>query len=82
MRTRQPVVFKKVNVNLSLFAEHNHVQDVKEESEDVSICQSPEALGGGSPGAPEAGSRPSSGRGLYTYQTTGSKRARLSSEVS
>lgn len=73
--------YGEVSEEAMLDNEHNHVQDVKEESEDVSICQSPEALGGGSPGAPEAGSRPSSGRGPYTYQTTGSKRARLSSEM-
>ena len=74
--------FNKENVNLSVFAEHKHVQDVKEESEDFAICEPPEGLGAGSPGATEAGKRPSAEIGPYTNQSTSSKRARVSGEVS
>lgn len=67
---------------MSLFAEHKHVQDVKEESEDFAICEPPEGLRGESPGATEAGKRSSAGMGPYTVQSTSSKRARVSGEVS
>ncbi|XP_039641951.1 BEN domain-containing protein 3 isoform X1 [Perca fluviatilis] len=61
--------------------EHKHVQDVKEESEDFAICEPPEGLGAGSPGATEAGKRPSAEIGPYTNQSTSSKRARVSGEM-
>lgn len=69
-------------MNLSLFAEHKHVQDVKEETEDFAICEPPEGLGGGSPGATEAGKRSSAEMGPDTNQSTSSKRVRVSGEVS
>lgn len=72
----------KVNVNLSLSAECKHVQDVKEETEDYAISKQPEAHGGGSPGETEAGKRASADMGSDTDQSTSSKRARLSTEVS
>ncbi|XP_070698319.1 BEN domain-containing protein 3 [Pempheris klunzingeri] len=61
--------------------EHKHVQDVKEEMEDFAICESPEGLGGGSPGATEAGKRPSAEMGPDTNQSTSSKRVRVSGEM-
>lgn len=70
------------NVNLSFFAEHKHVQDVKEETEDYAICEQPEGLEGGSDGATEAGKRTSPEMGPDSDQSTSSKRARVSGEVS
>ena len=67
---------------MSLFAEHKHVQDVKEESDDFVICEPPEGLGGGSPGATEAGKRSSAELGPHINQSTSSKRVRASGEVS
>lgn len=64
---------------MSLLAEHKHVQDVKEETEDFAICES---HGGGSPGATEAGKRTSGEMGADTNRSTCSKRARVSGEVS
>lgn len=69
-------------MNLSLFAEHKHVQEVKEETEDYAICEQPEGLGGGSHGATEGGKRTSREMGPVTDQSTSSKRARVSGEVS
>lgn len=75
--------FNKENVNLSLFVEHKHVQDVKEEMEDLAICEPHEGLGGGgSPGATEAGKRSSAEMGSHTNHSTSSKRVRVSGEVS
>lgn len=71
-----------INVNLSLFAEHKHVQDVKEEMEDIAICEPSEGLGGGTPGATEASKRSSAKMGPDSNQSTSSKRARVSGEVS
>lgn len=68
--------------NLSLFAEHRHVSDVKEESDDFAISEPPEGLRGGSPGSTEAGKRASAELGPYTNQSSSSKRARVSGEVS
>lgn len=70
----------------SHFTEHEHVQDVKEEAEDFAICEPPEGeaggAGGGSPGVTEAGKRTSAEMGPDTNQSTSSKRARVSGEVS
>ncbi|XP_068574184.1 BEN domain-containing protein 3 [Cebidichthys violaceus] len=73
--------YGEVSEEAMLEKEHKHVQDVKEESEDFVICEPPEGLGGGPPGATEAGKRPSAGVGPYTNQSTSSKRARLSGEM-
>ena len=68
-------------MNLPLFAEHKHVQDVKEETEDCAICEQPEGNGGGSHGATEAGKRTSAEMCSVTNQSTSRKRARVSGEV-
>lgn len=73
--------FNKGGIHLSLLAEHKHVQDVKEETEDIAICEPSEGLGGGTPGAAEAGKRSSAKMGPDSNQSTSSKRARVSSEV-
>lgn len=61
--------------------EQKHDQDVKEESDDLAICASPEGLRGGPPGATEAAKRPSAETGPHTNQPTSSKRARVSREM-
>lgn len=62
-------------------AEHKHVEDVKEETEEFAICEPPKGLGRGSPGAAEAGKRSSAEMGPDTNQSTSSKRVRVSGEV-
>lgn len=66
---------------LHYFAEHKHVQDCKEETEDIAISEQPQVHGGGSSGAAEAGKRSSAEMGPDTDQSTSSKRVRVSSEV-
>ncbi|XP_074516761.1 BEN domain-containing protein 3 [Sebastes fasciatus] len=73
--------YGEVSDEAMLEKEHKHVQDFKEESEDFAICESPEGLGGGSPGATEAVKRPSAEIGPYTNQSSSSKRARVSGEM-
>ncbi|XP_059209789.1 BEN domain-containing protein 3 isoform X1 [Centropristis striata] len=71
----------EVSDEAMLEKEHEHVEDVKEESDDFAICEPPAGLRGGSPGATEAGKRPSAEMGSYTNQSTSSKRARVSGEM-
>lgn len=59
------------------FAEQKHVQDIKEEMEDIAICEPSDGIDGG----PEAGKRPSAKMGADSKQSTGSKRARVTGEV-
>ncbi|XP_029900459.1 BEN domain-containing protein 3 isoform X2 [Myripristis murdjan] len=61
--------------------EQKHAQGIKEETEDFAICEPAEGLGGGSPGATEAGKRTSTEMGSDTNQSTSSKRARVSGET-
>ncbi|XP_028994750.1 BEN domain-containing protein 3 isoform X2 [Betta splendens] len=56
-----------------------HVQDIKEEMEDIAICEPPDGVEGGTP--TEAGKRPSAKMGADAKQSTGSKRARVSGET-
>lgn len=63
------------------FAEHKHVQDYKEETEDIAISEQPQVRGRGSSGAAEAGKRSSAEMGPDADQSTSSKRVRVSSEV-
>nr|XP_020477576.1 BEN domain-containing protein 3 [Monopterus albus] len=71
----------EVSVDTMLEKEHKHVQDVKEETDEFAICESPEGLDGGCPGATEAGKRSSAKMGCDTNQSTSSKRARVSGEM-
>lgn len=73
--------YKERNINVALFAEHKHVQDVKEETEDFVICEPSRGDGGGSPEATGAGKRSSAEIDTDTDQSTSSKKARISSEV-
>uniref|UniRef100_A0AAZ1Y543 BEN domain-containing protein n=1 Tax=Oreochromis aureus TaxID=47969 RepID=A0AAZ1Y543_OREAU len=61
--------------------EHKHVQDYKEETEDIAISEQPQVRGGGSSGAAEAGKRSSAEMGPDADQSTSSKRVRVSSEM-
>uniref|UniRef100_A0A3Q3MH58 BEN domain containing 3 n=1 Tax=Mastacembelus armatus TaxID=205130 RepID=A0A3Q3MH58_9TELE len=70
-----------VSDDTMLEKEHKHVQDIKEEMEDFAICEPTEGLGGGSPGATEAGKRSSAKMGPDTNQSTSSKRARVCDEM-
>lgn len=74
--------FQQQHYKYLLFAEQKHVRDVKEEMEDIAIAKSPEGLGGGTPGAVEAGKRSSAKMGPDSNQSTSSKRARVTDEVS
>uniref|UniRef100_A0A3Q0S7D0 BEN domain containing 3 n=1 Tax=Amphilophus citrinellus TaxID=61819 RepID=A0A3Q0S7D0_AMPCI len=65
---------------MHFFAEHKHVQECKEETEDIAISEPLQVHGGGSAGAAEAGKRSSAEMGPDTDQSTSSKRARVSSE--
>ncbi|KAL3968445.1 chitin synthase [Sarotherodon galilaeus] len=64
-----------------LTLEHKHVQDYKEETEDIAISEQPQVRGGGSSGAAEAGKRSSAEMGPDADQSTSSKRVRVSSEM-
>ncbi|XP_054894613.1 BEN domain-containing protein 3 isoform X2 [Poeciliopsis prolifica] len=57
--------------------EHQHIQDVKKEKEDFSVCDQTQAHEGGSPEVSEANKRSST----ETHQSTSNKRARVCSEV-
>ncbi|XP_026211372.1 BEN domain-containing protein 3 [Anabas testudineus] len=70
-----------VSDDAMLEKEHKHVQDVKEEMEDIAICKPAEGLGGGTPSAAKAGKRSSAKRDPESNQSTSSKRARVSSEM-
>ncbi|CAI5695477.1 unnamed protein product [Oreochromis niloticus] len=61
--------------------EHKHVQDYKEETEDIAISEQPQVRGRGSSGAAEAGKRSSAEMGPDADQSTSSKRVRVSSEM-
>ena len=69
-------------MEMSALAEHKHVQDLKEETEDFAIGEPPEGHGEGSPGAAAAGKRTRADVGPDADQSTSSKKARVSGEVS
>ncbi|XP_067335974.1 BEN domain-containing protein 3 [Channa argus] len=71
----------EVSDNAMLEKEHKHVQDVKEEMEDIAICELPKEFGGDTPGETEAGKRSSAKMGSDANRSTSSKRAKVSDEM-
>ncbi|KAK2826367.1 hypothetical protein Q5P01_020581 [Channa striata] len=71
----------EVSDDAMLEKEHKHVQDVKEEMEDIAICELPKELGGDTPGEIEAGKRSSAKMGPDANQSISGKRAKVSGEM-
>uniref|UniRef100_A0A1A8CGX3 BEN domain containing 3 n=1 Tax=Nothobranchius kadleci TaxID=1051664 RepID=A0A1A8CGX3_NOTKA len=61
--------------------EHKYVQDVKEEKEDFTVCESFQGHEGGSSGVTDVGKRSSAEIGPATHHSTSSKRARVTSAM-